>query len=83
LPVPFGHNVDGSGSAVDTGDIMDEGFVRSFRERTGIDALSSLPADFLAHLTDNAIVAINKLTGANLAHVRAHFPVPPVPPFDK
>jgi len=83
LPVPFTHNVDGSGSTIDTADIMDEGQFRSFRERTGIDALSSLPADFLANLTDNGIVAIDKLTGASLAHVRAHFPVPPVPPFDK
>jgi hypothetical protein len=83
LPVPFEHNVDGSGSAIDTFDIMDQGMFRSFRERTGIDALSSLPANFLDNLTDNTIGAINKLTGANLAHVRAHFPVPPVPPFDK
>ena len=59
------------------------GSFRSFSERTGIEALSLVPADFLANLTDNTIAAINKLTGASLAHIRTHFPVPPAPPFDK
>jgi hypothetical protein len=85
LPVAFNHNVDGATPPHEnnTADIMDGGKFRSFSERTGIEALSLVPADFLANLTDNTIAAINKLTGASLAHIRTHFPVPPAPPFDK
>ena len=83
LPVPFDHNVDGAGNAIDTGDMMDKGKFRSFLERTGITAPNIPSADFLDNLTDNTISAINKLTGLNLAHVHAKFPVPPTPPFDK
>jgi hypothetical protein len=82
LPVPFNHNVVG-GNEVDTSDIMDGGSFRTFLERTGISAASAAPADFIANLTDNGIGVINKLTGASLTHIHGHFPVPPVPPFDK
>jgi hypothetical protein len=83
LPVPFNHNVDGSGNEVETSDMMDGGGFRSFLERTGVSAASTAPADFIANLTDNGIGAVNKLTGASLTHVHNTFPVPPVPPFDK
>ncbi len=84
LPVAFVHNEDAVGNVVDTGDIMDDGSQRTFLQRTGIVALSTLPADFLDNLTDTTRGAINKLTNAvNLAHIHAHFPIPPTPPFDK
>ena len=84
LPVPFNHNVDGSNNAVDTRDLMDDGSKRSFLERTGIVALSSLPADFLANLTDNGRASINGLVNpTHLTHINTHFPIPPTPPFDK
>ena len=83
LPVPFTHNVNAANAEFDTGDIMDAGVFRSFFERTGIIALSTAPGDFIDNLTDNSIAAINKLAGANQAHVRRTFPVPPTPPFDR
>ena len=83
LPVPFVHNVNAAGNAVDTRDIMDQGSERSFLERTGITALSTAPADFLANLTDNGRGAIDGLTNAShLASLRTAFPIPPTPPFD-
>ncbi|MFE4542435.1 hypothetical protein [Arthrobacter sp. NPDC056727] len=82
LPVPFFHNVDASGKDVDTPDIMDDGSHRSFLERTGIAAASSLPADLLDNLTDTSTASINRLTGANLKFLQTTFPVPPVKPFD-
>jgi len=81
--VPFNHNVNDAGNPVDTRDLMDQGSERSFLERTGIVALSTAPADFIANLTDTGIGAINRLTGGHLAHIRSHFPIPPAPPFDK
>jgi hypothetical protein len=83
LPDAFGHNVDGSGTEIATADIMDAGKFRAFRERTGIDVASLSTADFINRLTDNGVGVINRLTGANLTHVHTHFPMPPVPPFDK
>jgi|GEM_PF-3490717 hypothetical protein len=84
LPVPFGHNMDATGTTeAATADIMDAGSFRSFRERTGIDAPALPSANFFDLLTDNTIAAIDRLTGINLKHVHDTFPVPPVPPFDK
>ena len=83
LPVPFTHNVDALGNAVDTRDIMDEGRQRSFLERTGILALSLAPATFIDNLTDNGRAAIDGLVDpTHLASIDSTFPVPPVPPFD-
>ncbi|WP_460070494.1 hypothetical protein [Streptomyces sp. YKOK-I1] len=84
LPVPFVHNVDGSGNAIDTRDIMDQGSERSFLERTGIIALSTAPGDFIDHLTDNGRAAVDGLVNAtHLASLRKTFPIPPTPPFDR
>ncbi len=81
LPVAFELNVNAASNAIDTGDIMDQGQHRSFAERRGIIALSTLPDDFLDNLIDAGRGAINKLTGSNLAHIHANFPIPPAPPF--
>ena len=85
LPVPFTHNVDGSNNEIATTDLMDGGGFRTFEERTGIvpPGQSFVDADELvASLVDNGIAAINRLTGASLAHIRTAFPVPPTAPFN-
>ncbi len=64
---------------------MDGGGFRTFEERTGIvpPGQSFVDADELvASLVDNGIAAINRLTGASLAHIRTAFPVPPTAPFN-
>jgi hypothetical protein len=79
--VPFGHNVDGAGNEIATGDIMDAGSKRTFKERTGIIAASALPANLLDNLTDTGPGTINRLTGVNLTFAQTTYPVPGTPAF--
>jgi hypothetical protein len=81
LPVPFAHNVDGAGNEIATGDIMDAGSKRTFKERTGIIAASALPANLLDNLTDTGPGTINRLTGVNLTFAQTTYPVPGTPSF--
>lgn len=82
LPVPFTHTVDGAGTEIGSGDIMDAGRFRSLVERTGIAAASGPPANLLDNLTDLGTGSINRLTGVNLTFVQSTYPIPPAKPFD-
>jgi hypothetical protein len=70
--IPTGHN-----SPAIANDLMNNGFERSFRQRTGIEDLTMTSPVDPAHFSDHGIIAIGGLQATNQGRIDAVFPVPP------